>query len=207
MRLDAHPTYSFDDGSTILNVKPTSFPVHRIMLCTHSILFATTFSMPQISPWDERDDCLVDMPDSPKYFVCLLKAFYKPLDVDAACGILRQNTKYDMPVIRKRLIEQLQCYFPPTWLNLKNAPQLTYVVFGSLRRLSKENFKACVQGREAFNDAMASRGPLSLSVSNRCTNMVGNKASWRHSSGRREAQTTRAHAIYRNTFYSVVSGL
>lgn len=86
-----HPTYSFNDGSTILNAKPTSFPVHRTMLCTHSIIFATTFSMPQISPWDERDDCLVDMPDSPKYFVCLLKAFYKPLSIFAWCGMSKSQ--------------------------------------------------------------------------------------------------------------------
>lgn len=75
-----HKDLWFSDGSIVLSVENTMFRVHKTILCTHSMVFADVFSLPQPPGEDLIDDCpVVRLPDKARDFEHFLKALYDPL--------------------------------------------------------------------------------------------------------------------------------
>lgn len=54
--------------------------------------------------------------------------------------------------------------------------EIDFIFLDKLAQLSKEDLKVCIQGRETLYETMASRGALGFSISDRCTNVVSDKA-------------------------------
>lgn len=75
-----HKDLWFSDGSIVLSVENTMFRVHKTILCTHSMVFADVFSLPQPPGEDLIGDCpVVRLPDKARDFEHFLKALYDPL--------------------------------------------------------------------------------------------------------------------------------
>ncbi|KLO07722.1 hypothetical protein SCHPADRAFT_945014 [Schizopora paradoxa] len=127
-----HETIWFEDGSIVLATDVHLYRIHKSVLSKNSVVFRDMFDLPTIGERGETGGAvliaeeweglpLVKMVgDSDEDVFHLLMAMYereyhqinKPTTLPKILSLLALSTKYDVPAIRREVIQHLEIYYP-----------------------------------------------------------------------------------------------
>ncbi|KLO06257.1 hypothetical protein SCHPADRAFT_946238 [Schizopora paradoxa] len=161
-----HEKLWYDDGSIVLATDVHLYRVHKSILAQYSTVFKDMLDIPtgdgsradeggivSAERWDGLP--LVRMAgDSDEDVYHLLMALYnreyhqitKPTSLPIILALLNLSTKYDIPVIRREVIQHLAIYYPSEsekWVNVHETP-----LFGEIYDTPKDaNFQLLISAR------------------------------------------------------------
>lgn len=166
----SHLSFWYPDGNLIIQAQQTIFRIYGGLLSSQSSVFEDMFKFPQPAEGDLYEGCrIVELYDSPvdlyyflqathsmyvsisvmgHAFLTFFRSFYSSKEMEklvAIQGILRLSHKYDVPILKTRMIDLLSRYYPTsldavdTRLNWENEQDLdksaTFVILNLVRKV------------------------------------------------------------------------